>query len=314
MRIPATEFLKIRRELKTLSDIRKLPYPRGMLHCILQQKKVDSVKRKYHTFAERIPEILSYWEEEKKFPRWLTLPPVMKIRLLMKGMGYSAKAINKALRNPEEVLDDEKFAEQIRRAVLSDYVYSPIAARLQRARGRLGEKALAYELEKAGIEFLTEKDLKGRFSKTPDFYFEEPVEFTGKELRWIESKALFGDPKSHDLYWKKQYSKYYDMFGEGLIVYWLGCVEGIEVSDGSEFKNGYRTPLLDMLLYVTDSKDESYAERLNAKFIEVDEENDILAAEKVVDAYAEGRVLAFTERKKEVARILKNMGFDVVII
>lgn len=314
MRIPATEFLKIRRELKTLSDIRKLPYPRGMLHCILQQKKVDSVKRKYHTFAERIPEILSYWEEEKKFPRWLTLPPVMKIRLLMKGMGYSAKAINKALRNPEEVLDDEKFAEQIRRAVLSDYVYSPIAARLQRARGRLGEKALAYELEKAGIEFLTEKDLKGRFSKTPDFYFEEPVEFTGKELRWIESKALFGDPKSHDLYWKKQYSKYYDMFGEGLIVYWLGCVEGIEVSDGSEFKNGYRTPLLDMLLYLTDSKDESYAERLNAKFIEVDEENDILAAERVVDAYAEGRVLAFTERKKEVARILKNMGFDVVII
>lgn len=314
MRIPVTEFLKIRRELKTLSDIRKLPYPRGMLHCILQQKKVDSVKRKYHTFAERIPEILSYWEKEKKFPKWLTLPPVMKIRLLMKGMGHSAKAINKALRNPEEVLDDEKLAEQIRRAVLSDYVYSPIAARLQRARGELGEKALAYELEKAGIEFLTEKDLKGRFSKTPDFYFEEPVEFMGKELKWIESKALFGDPKSHDLYWKKQYSKYYDMFGEGLIVYWLGCIEGMEVSDGSEFKNGYRTSMLDMLLYVTDSKDESYAERLNAKFIEVDEENDILVAEKVVDAYAEGRVLAFTERKKEVARILKNMGFDVVII
>ncbi len=300
MRIPVSEFLKIRRELRTLSDIRKLPYPRGTLHCILQQKKVDSVKRKYHTFAERIPEILSYWEKEKKFPKWLTLPPVMKIRLLMKAMGFSAKSINRALRSPEDVVDDERLAEQIRRAVLSDYVYSPIAARLQRSRGKLGEKALAHELEKAGIEFLTERDLKGRFSKTPDFYFEEPVDFMGKELKWIESKALFGDPRSHDLYWKKQYSKYYEMFGNGLVVYWLGCVEGIEVSDGSEFKNGYRISLLDMLLYLTDSKDESYAERLNAKFIEVDEENDIAAAEKVVDAYAEAGLWHSRREKRKL--------------
>uniref|UniRef100_A0A7C3MA94 TPD domain-containing protein n=2 Tax=Archaeoglobus fulgidus TaxID=2234 RepID=A0A7C3MA94_ARCFL len=314
MRISVTEFLKIRKELRSHRDIRKLPYPRGMLHSILQQKKVDSVKKKYHKFAERIPEIVEYWEREKKFPSWLTLPPVMKIRLLMKGMGFSAKSINKALRSPEEVLNDEKIAEQIRRAVLSDYVYSPIAAKLQRARGELGEKAVRHELTKAGIEFLTEKDLKGRFSKTPDFYFEEPLRFTGMEIRWIESKAMFGDPRSHDLYWRKQYSKYYDMFGKGLVVYWLGCVDGIEVSDGSEFKNRYRKSLLDMLLYLTDSKDESYAERLNAKFIEVDEENEILAAERVVEAYAEGRIMAFTYKKNEVARILKNMGFDVVVI
>ncbi len=314
MRIPLDEFLRLRRELKTIRDIGKLSYPRGMLHCILQQKKVDSVKRKYHTFAERISEITAYWERHKTFPKWLTLPPVMKIRLLMKGMGFSAKSINKALRDPEEVVEDERFAEQIRKAVLKDYVYSPIAARLQRARGKLGEKALAHELEEAGIEFKTEKELRGEFSKTPDFYFEEPVEFLGRELKWIESKALFGDPRSHELYWKKQYSKYYEMFGNGLVVYWLGCVNGFEVSDGSELRNKYRNSLLDMLIYVTDSKDESYAERLNATFIEVSEDNEALAAEKVVDAYSDGRVLAHIEKKKDITRILKNMGFDVVVI
>lgn len=312
MRISVNEFLRIKRELKTIRDIKKLPYPRGMLHCILQQKKVESVKRKYHTFADRIPEIVDYWNRQREFPRWLTLPPVMKIRLLMKGMGFSAKAINKALREPE--LEDERLVKYITEAVLRDYVYSPIAARLQRARGKLGEKALAHELEKAGIEFKTEKDLKGKFSKTPDFYFEEPVEFLGMELKWIESKALFGDPRSHDLYWKKQYSKYYEMFGEGLVVYWLGCVDGFDVSDGSEFRNGYRNSLLDMLVYVTDSKDESFAEKLNATFVEVEEDSKVLAAEKVVDAYSEGRVLAYTNKKREIARILRNMGFDVVLV
>ena len=314
MRISVEEFLRIRRELRTMRDIRKLPYPRGTLHCILQQKKVDSVKRKYHTFADRIPEIVEYWEREKKFPRWLTLPPVMKLRLLMKGMGYSAKMINKALRTPEDIVDDERLIRQIRKAVLTDYVYSPIAAKLQRARGKLGERAIAHQLEKTGIEFKTESDLKGRFSKTPDFYFEEPVKFLGRELKWIESKALFGDPRSHDLYWKKQYSKYFEMFGNGLIIYWLGCVNGFDVSDGSEFRNAYRTSLLDMLIYVTDSKDESYAEKLNATFVEVEEDSVVLAAEKVVSAYSGGRVLAHTNKKRELSRALKNVGFDVVVI
>ncbi|WP_202319087.1 TPD domain-containing protein [Archaeoglobus neptunius] len=314
MRVSVNEFWRIRRELRTIRDIGKMQYPRGMLHCILQQKKVESVKRKYHTFADKIPEIVDFWERNKSFPKWLTLPPVMKIRLLMKGMGYSAKTINRALRDPENTVEDEQLAEKIKDAVLRDYVYSPIAARLQRARGRLGEMALAYELEKKGLEFKTERDLKGLFRKTPDFYFDEPVEFLGKKLKWIESKALFGDPLSHDLYWRKQYSKYHEMFGEGLVVYWLGCIEGLEVSDGSEFKNGYRNSLLDMLLYITDSKDEKYAERLDAVFVETNESNSILAAERIVDAYARGRVLAFTDKKREVLRILRNMGFDVVVI
>ncbi len=313
MKISYDEYSRIRKSLRTIRDVGKFPYPRGMLHCILQQKKVDSVKRKYHLFADRIPEIVDYWEKKRGFPRWLTLPPVMKIRLLMKGMGFSAKAINKALRNPDEV-DDERLAEKIRDAVERDYVYSPIAAKLQRSRGKLGEKALAYELEKAGFEFKTEKDLKGVFSKTPDFYFDEPVEMFGRKIKWIESKALFGDPKSHNLYWKKQYSKYYEMFGDGIVVYWLGCIEGFDASNGSEFRNKFRNSLLDMLLYLTESKDEGYAERLGGVFVDVSNEPEIAAVEKIVDTYSEGRVVARIDNVQRAARILKNMGFDVVTI
>lgn len=313
MKIPYEEYVKIRKNLRTVRDIARLPYPRGMLHSILQQKKVDSVKRKYHLFADRIPEIVDYWEKKKMFPKWLTLPPVMKVRLLMKGLNFSAKAINNILRNPEEV-GDEKLAEYIKKAVVMDYVYSPIAAKLQKSRGKLGERALEYELKKAGFEFKTEEELKGQFKKTPDFYFEEPVEFMGKEIKWIESKALFGDVRTHDLYWRKQYSKYYEMFGNGLIVYWLGCVDGYEVSDGSEFNNQFRNHLLDMLVYLLNSKDESYVEKLGGTFVDVSYEQEIIAAEKIVDAYSEGRVIAYTEKTRKVAKILKNMGFEVVII
>ncbi len=313
MKISYDEYVQIRKNLRTIRDVGKLPYPRGMLHCILQQKKVDSVKRKYHLFVERIPEIVDYWNRKKTFPRWLTLPPVMKIRLLMKGLGFSAKAVNKALRNPEE-LEDEKLAERIQDAVRRDYVYSPIAAKLQRSRGRLGERALAHELKKAGLEFKTERDLKGVFSKTPDFYFEDPVEFLGRKIRWIESKALFGDPRSHSLYWKKQYSKYHEMFGEGIVVYWLGCIDGFDASNGSELRNKFRNALLDMLLYLTESKDESLSEKLDGVFVDVEGESELTAAEKIVDAYSEGRVVARVGNTKNVARILKNMGFDVVVL
>ncbi len=313
MKIPYDEYLRIRKKLRTIRDLRKFSYPRGMLHCILQQKKVDNVKRKYHIFVDRIPEIVDYWDRKKSFPKWLTLPPVMKIRLLMKGMGFSAKAINKALRNPDE-LDDERLAERIVYAVERDYVYSPIAAKLQRSRGKLGEKALAYELEKAGFEFKTEKDLKGVFNKTPDFYFEEPIELFGRKIKWIESKALFGDPRSHNLYWKKQYSKYYEMFGDGIVVYWLGCIEEFDVSNGSEFRNKFRNSLLDMLLYLTDSKDESYAEKLGGIFVDVSNKSEIEAVERIVEAYSEGRVVARAEDIQKVGRILRNMGFDVVTI
>lgn len=291
MRIPLQLYFQIRRNLNRISDLNKFELPRGVLHSILIQKKVESVKRKYHSFAERKEEILKHWKDEKSFPKWLTLTPVMKVRLLLKAMGFSAKDVNRALSNPWDL--DAELSEVVYRSVTSDFVYSPIAIRVQRVLGEIGERIVEEKLRSLGIDFKVEKELK--LQKTPDFLFEEPVELFGKKIRWIESKALFADHKIYDFYARKQITKYREMFGEGLVVFWCGVLQGIDASDGEEFDGELKKRLLEMKIYMHRGE-------------EVDG-NALQIAENFVKNYAETDRFPYNA---EVARILRNMGFEVV--
>lgn len=292
MMLQIEEYLDLRRNLNRVSDFDKFKIPRGVMHAILMQKKVENVKRKYHLFSCRTKEILEFWNDKKRFPEWLTLTPVLKVRLLLKGMDFSAKQINKALRNPNELEDD--LSKLVYNAVSSDFIYSPIAARLQSVLGKIGEKIIEEKLKSLGVKFKTEKEL--RMQKTPDFFFEEPLELFGKKIRWIESKALFADLKTFELYMKKQISKYKELFGEGLVVYWRGCLKGLPVSDGSEFDESLKRKLLEMNLFFSKSE-------------EVDEDP-LKLAEKFIGDYMTKDTFPYNP---EVVRILKNMGFKILV-
>ncbi|RLI75322.1 hypothetical protein DRO97_03600, partial [Archaeoglobales archaeon] len=207
MRIGIEEYKEIRRDLRDLRDLNRFGYPRGMLFTILTQKKVDFIKKEYPNVIKRLDELAEYWNKNKKLPKWIRLTPVMKARILMKSLGFTKSEILKAIKNPENV-EDEDLRKLIERAMLTDYIYSPLAVKHQFARGGLGENIIRRWLEEKGIEFKDERDMKKESKKTPDFYFEEPIEINGKTISWIESKALFGDVKTHWIYSRKQYSQY----------------------------------------------------------------------------------------------------------
>ncbi|MCS7119294.1 MAG: TPD domain-containing protein [Archaeoglobaceae archaeon] len=214
----------------------------------------------------------------------------MKVRLLLKAMDFSTKEINKALINPDIL--DSKLSDLVYRAVTMDFVYSPIATKIQCVFGQIGERIVEEELKNLKIKFKREKELKTQ--KTPDFLFEEPLEIFERKIRWIESKSLFADHRVYEIYSKKQFLKYREIFGEGLVIFWLGCLEGIEVSDGSEFGADLKNKLLEMKIKVI-----------------VDEEidgNPLKITEDFIMRYADCHRFPYNS---EVIRILKNMGFVV---
>lgn len=47
-------------------------------------------------------------------------------------------------------------------------------------------------------------------------------------VHWIDSKALFGDARSHSQHLEGQYRQYADRYGPGMVVYWAGFCSGLE--------------------------------------------------------------------------------------
>jgi len=102
----------------------------------------------------------------------------------------------------------------------------------QRERGRKGEARLYDWLQRHGIKYRTEVDLRGKYAKTPDALLDHPIVFFGQKLQWIESKANFGDDVELRRNLRKQLAPYTELFGEGAVVYWYGYVDGAESPDG----------------------------------------------------------------------------------
>ena len=97
-------------------------------------------------------------------------------------------------------------------------------------------------LDKQNIEYRTEKEIRGEFSKTPDCLLSKSIRLNGMDVNWIESKASFGDFIEIKRTMKKQLIPYTELFGSGAVVYWFGFLDevgsydGIDILDASSFK------------------------------------------------------------------------------
>jgi len=50
-------------------------------------------------------------------------------------------------------------------------------------------------------------------------------------VSWIDSKATFGDERSHAAALEGQYQTYTNRYGPGLVIYWFGFIAELGASD-----------------------------------------------------------------------------------
>ena len=132
-------------------------------------------------------------------------------------------------------LGDAALLADIQRCEEMDEDYAPIMDRIRTISGLEYEYRLQRELRTAGILFEVEDDLRGLgYSKTPDALLTFPILLYGNDgdeeprvIRWIDSKAMYGDQVTHAEDNKDQFASYVNRFGEGLVIYWFGYDKAI---------------------------------------------------------------------------------------
>eukprot|EP00466_Bigelowiella_natans_P009692 jgi/Bigna1/76389/fgenesh1_pg.41_\ len=146
--------------------------------------------------------------------------------------GVAKKMISKLMRNPS-LIEDEILREQIEKCIELDLHCSPYFDYIRRFVGDEYEHILQEKLRNRGIPHQSEDDLKVEgMDKTPDVRLLVPVDISKQSVTWIDSKASFGDPLSHEKHTQQQIQQYVDRYGPGMIIYWFGFVEGMETPEG----------------------------------------------------------------------------------
>ena len=125
-------------------------------------------------------------------------------------------------------------AQELREATARDLVYSPPPTTVKRSVVMGRGLALAVLGQQDIIQ--TEADERGDDDygggKTPDCLFAHPMSYEGHKICWIESKASFGDKIEFRLNQQKQLIPYTELFGQGIVVYWTGHLDGLACPAG----------------------------------------------------------------------------------
>ncbi len=207
--------------------------PEELMLVIYTQRTVRFATRDYYQVVEMAPSLLRRWKNGEpmvKIARRLDFPPILLGLILLSQDNVGRKRFWKMVREPETVGDKRLRAEMmaIRK---SDILYSPEGAEVQKQRGVKGEEKLAIWLDEQGIKYRTEADLRGKFPKTPDFLLDEPLDYNGYEIKWIDSKASFGDDIELRKNNRRQFHQYVTLFGKGLVLYWFGYIDDMKSED-----------------------------------------------------------------------------------
>ncbi len=224
--------------LVTYDDVHRVAhdehFDEELLFVIHTHRVTRDATRRFYPVKRQIPQLAHQWRRGRTMldiARGLKFPPVLLGQQMLGELGIPRKKVWGTFLHPETA-PDARIRHEVEQLLTADMIYSPHGMELQRERGRKGEDRLQRWLEKHGIGYRTEKDLRGKYAKTPDALLDEPIIFYGQKLTWIESKANFGDDVELRKNLKRQLGPYTELFGEGAVVYWYGYVDGATSPEG----------------------------------------------------------------------------------
>ncbi len=233
------EYEEIYKQLHHMDDVegvsRRFNVPKDALMSILMQKLVRHTMSQFYKVKARSKELHGEWVRGKSFmeiSQMCRLAPMLCASFILQERGYSKKKYRHAVKNVHAI-KDERLRKDLAEAIKHDFLYSDWAAEGQRERGEMHERALGDWVKGLGLEFWTEKERAGE-EKTPDFLLKHPAQFHGKTVHWFESKGYFGDPSEIRRSYLKQFKQYVELFGPGVVIYWLGFVEDAPIMREAE--------------------------------------------------------------------------------
>ena len=144
----------------------------------------------------------------------------------MGGGGFKT-AVSRCFKEPTSIAD-KRLAWEVEQCVQYDDNYSPLVDKIRHAIGLEYEYVLQEKVRNLDLDFKDEDDLRREgYAKTPDIMLNLPVAVDGHVVKWIESKASFGDDYSHTQN-LPQFWGYQNRYGPGLVIYWFGFVDDLD--------------------------------------------------------------------------------------
>ena len=225
------EYTLVARQLRKPEDVdrlsRSMGVERDVLWSIYSQERVRKMMFRHRKMVDKGKKLLERWKNGSSIVEIADaedFAPALMARILLQAMGTSQKRTRKIMKDPS-IVDDERLRKEIMEAIENDDLYSPDAHEEQAARGIWGEERLFEWLDSKGWEYVKQDEMStGEGVKTPDALFRRSIEIAGHSVRWIDSKALFGDPYEIKRGYQKQFKPYIERFGPGAVVYWFGYV------------------------------------------------------------------------------------------
>lgn len=212
--------------------IKEFGITRQIAYSLYSQNIIKYVKKNHHRIKNLSPQLYRSWKRGKtilRISKEKRFPPALIANFILAEHGMKKREVQQVLLNPD-LCTTRRLAQELKDALAKDRVYSPTLNDKRAIEGRKGEIRLEEYLDRHGIEYYSEVDLRDNeeFPKTPDILFKkEEQNIKGHIVNWIESKSNFGSPPEFRSNYRKQLSHYTELFGPGIVVYWYGYVEGI---------------------------------------------------------------------------------------